>query len=105
MGYLLSTYTTIWVLWLLPERLATSLLIFFVFGYVRYQQTQKLSWLFWASFYLAWLTALKPYFALLYLVIGLGFIWQTSLGLAGSYTKNNADSACTADTPYTLGVA
>ena len=74
LGYLICSYISTWNLYLAPESLSVSFMIFFLYHYQKYIIDRKEKTLFIASVFLAFLVVLKPYFSLLYLPIGIGFI-------------------------------
>ncbi|WP_333820017.1 hypothetical protein, partial [Ohtaekwangia sp.] len=66
---------TIFSIYISPESLSCSTLIFFVYHYYKFLQTSSYRNLLFAGLFLGWLVTLKAYFAILFLPIGIHFLF------------------------------
>ena len=74
--YLISLLTSFYNNTVLPDSLSISVLIFFLYSFQKYLFSGSVKTLWAAGFFLGLLVVLKPYFSLLYVGVGICFIWQ-----------------------------
>lgn len=82
--FIISLTISTWSVFLIPESLSLSFSIFFIYYYYCYLSDENRSYYFLAlsGFFIALLVLLKPYFILLYLIIGLEFLWHRSKSIS-----------------------
>ncbi|KOY84635.1 hypothetical protein AD998_19490 [bacterium 336/3] len=74
LAMLVSLNTTSWSFYLLPESYSVSLLIFFIYNYYSYLSSRINKYLYLSGLFLSFLCLLKPYFVLLFVLLGIEFI-------------------------------
>lgn len=80
--YLLSNYSNYFDTCLMTESLSSAFLIFGAWNFALYFQNQKLKFLFFSGFFLAWLVFLRPVFVVILFIYGLILVFHS--------IKNNA---------------
>lgn len=71
---MISTNVTNWAYYLLPESICVSFLVFFAYQYYQYLSERKNENLYYSSIFLAILCVMKPYFVLIFIIMGIDFI-------------------------------
>lgn len=95
---------THWANHLLTESLSISFLVIFFCHFYYFLTQKKIRYLFFASIFLCFVTLLKPYFGLLYLILGIQFLisLKKKFHLIAKYTFIMAIPLIILTLPYTI---
>jgi hypothetical protein len=84
---MLSLNLTVYSNYLLTESFSTSFLIIFCYYYYSYLTSKRNKYLIIAGIFLCFSTLLKPYFCLLYIPVGIGFLIEKPLKIRQTIIK------------------